>query len=86
MIEDESFVARLAVLHPGEILGREFLEPLEMSQNWLTVATGVSPRRTNEILLGKRRFEADTAPRLSRYFATTDGFSPNLHVRFNLGT
>lgn len=33
MIDDESFVAGVAVLHPGEILGGELMEPLETSQN-----------------------------------------------------
>lgn len=31
VIGDKSFVASLAVIHPGGILGRDFLEPLEIS-------------------------------------------------------
>ncbi len=35
---------------------------------------------------GKRRITADTAPRLSRYFGTTDRFWLDLQTRFDLET
>ena len=71
-------------IHPGEILMEEFLEPLAVSQNRLTVAIGVPPRRINEIVHGKRRITADTALRLARYFGTTDRFWLNLQIRYDL--
>ena len=71
-------------IHPGEILMEEFLEPLAVSQNRLAVAIGVPPRRINEIVHGKRRITADTALRLARYFGTTDRFSLNLQIRYDL--
>jgi addiction module HigA family antidote len=74
----------IAPIHPGEILMEEFLEPLQVSQNRLAVAIGVSPRRINEIVHGKRRVTADTALRLARYFGTTDRFWLNLQTRFDL--
>ena len=74
----------IAPIHPGEILMEEFLEPLQVSQNRLAVAIGVSPRRINEIAHGKRRVTADTALRLARYFGTTDRFWLNLQTRFDL--
>ena len=60
----------LPPIHPGEILLEEFLQPLEISQYRLAKDIGVPVRRINEIVLGKRRITADTALRLSRYFAT----------------
>ena len=48
-------------IHPGEVLLEEFLLPVEISQNALARATGVPPRRINEIVLGKRGITADTA-------------------------
>jgi addiction module HigA family antidote len=48
------------------------------------VAIGVSPRRINEIVHGKRRITADTALRLARYFGTTDMFWVNLQNRYDL--
>ena len=79
-------MATSAPIHPGEILVEEFLKPLEISQNRLAIAIGVPPRRINEIVQGKRRITADTALRLSRYFATTDRFWLNLQTRYDLET
>jgi antitoxin HigA-1 len=59
---------------PGEILLREFIEPLGLTQNGLARAIGVPPRRINEIVLGKRAVTADTALRLARYFGVSDSF------------
>jgi addiction module HigA family antidote len=59
---------KLRPIHPGEVLLEEFLKPMELSQNRLALSIGVSPRRINEIVLGKRRITADTALRLARYF------------------
>ena len=60
--------------HPGEILLEEFLKPMALSQNALARAVGVSPRRINEIVLGKRVVTADTDLRLARYFGMSEGF------------
>ncbi len=45
---------------PGDVLLEDFLKPLDMSQTALANALGVSPRRINEIVLGKRAVTADT--------------------------
>jgi addiction module HigA family antidote len=77
-------MAKIAPIHPGEILLGEFLEPLEVTQHRLAVSIGVPPRRINEIVHGKRRISADTALRLARYFGTTDRFWLNLQTRYDL--
>ncbi|WP_146850971.1 HigA family addiction module antitoxin [Brevifollis gellanilyticus] len=56
-------------IHPGEILREDFLMPLGLSEYRLAKDIGVPPRRINEIVKGKRSVTADTALRLSRYFA-----------------
>ncbi|WP_184391127.1 HigA family addiction module antitoxin [Xanthomonas arboricola] len=61
-------------MHPGKILLEEFLEPMGISQNALARATGVPPRRINEIVLGKRGITADTAVRLAAALGTTERF------------
>jgi addiction module HigA family antidote len=73
-----------APVHPGEILDKEFLEPLELSQYRLAKAISVPPRRINEIVHGTRGVSADTALRLARYFGTTDEFWLNLQMRYDL--
>ncbi|MCC8537803.1 HigA family addiction module antitoxin [Xanthomonas codiaei] len=71
-------------IHPGEILLEEFLEPLGISQNALARATGVPPRRINEIVLGKRGITADTAVRLAAALGTTERFWLGLQADYEL--
>jgi addiction module HigA family antidote len=77
-------VRKMAPIHPGEVLFKEFLEPLGLSQYRLAKDVSVPPRRINEIVQGKRAISADTALRLARYFRTTDRFWLNLQSRFDL--
>ncbi len=74
----------MSPIHPGEVLMREYLEPLGVTQHRLSVAIGVPPRRINEIVHGKRRISTDTALRLARYFATSERFWVNLQDRYDL--
>ena len=71
-------------VHPGEVLLEEFLLPMEISQNALARATGVPPRRINEIVLGKRGITADTALRLAKAFGTSEGFWLGLQADYDL--
>ena len=56
--------------HPGQFLDSRFLQPLALSQDALATALGISRRRVNEIVNGRRGLTADTALRLARYFGT----------------
>ena len=69
---------------PGDILLEEFLIPLDMSQTALAKLLGVSPRRINEIVLGKRAITADTDLRLSRYLRLSEGFFLGLQTDHDL--
>lgn len=60
--------------HPGEMLRKEFLEPLGMTQTELAGRIGVSWPRVNELVNGKRGVTPDTALRLSRLFGTSVEF------------
>jgi addiction module HigA family antidote len=71
-------------IHPGEILLEEFLKPFGVSQYELAKVIGVSPRRINEIVHGKRAITPDTALRLSRAFDVSDRFWLNLQNRYDL--
>ena len=62
----------------------EFLEPLALSQTALARAIGVSPRRINEIVLGKRAITADTDLRLARYWGLSEGFWLGLQIDYDL--
>ena len=71
-------------IHPGEILMKEFLEPMGISQYRLAKDISVVPRKINEIVHGKRAITADTALRLARYFGASEKFWMNLHTRYSM--
>jgi len=75
---------KIPTIHPGEILQEEFLKPLNISQNRLGTELGVSPRRINEIVNGKRSITADTALRLSRFFGNSASFWLGLQMDYDL--
>jgi addiction module HigA family antidote len=77
-------MAKLANIHPGEILLEEFLIPMRISQNRRARDIGVPPRRMNEIVHGKRAVTADTALRLARYFGTSEAFWMGLQADYDL--
>jgi len=64
--------------HPGVILLREFLEPLELTQKTLAAHIGVPTQRINEIVRGKRGITPATAWLLSEALNTTPQFWLNL--------
>jgi len=75
---------KMPPIHPGEILDKEFLKPLGVSQYRLARDIKVDPRRINAIVLGKRAITADTALRLARYFGLSERFWLNLQARHDL--
>lgn len=75
---------KIPAVHPGEILLKEFLEPMGISQNKIGKDLGVSPRRVNEIIHGKRSVTADTALRLSVYFGNSASFWLGLQMDYDL--
>ena len=54
--------AKMAPIHPGEVLLEDFLKPMGITQYRLAQAMNVYPRKINEIVQGKRAVTADTAP------------------------
>ena len=75
---------KLPLVHPGEILLHDFMEPLGLTQTALAKALGVTPIRINHIVRGQRSITADTALRLSRYFGTRPGWWLDLQSHYDL--
>ena len=71
-------------IHPGEIIKKEYLEPLGMSVNALAIALRVPAPRINDVVRQKRGVSIDTALRLSIYFNTTAQFWMNLQTSYDL--
>jgi len=63
------FFARRPV-HPGKMLQNYFLDQSGLTQGELAQCLGISRRRVNELLNGRRGITADTALRLALYFKT----------------
>ena len=64
--------------HPGVILLKEFLEPLELTQKALAAHLNIPVQRVNEIVRGKRGVTPETAWLLSEALRTTPEFWLNL--------
>ncbi|MBD2432542.1 MULTISPECIES: HigA family addiction module antitoxin [Fischerella] len=70
--------------HPGEILLKDFLEPMGISQTELAQAIHVPYQRINELVNGKRGVTPSTALRLSKFFGNSSQFWLNLQQNWDL--
>lgn len=70
--------------HPGEILMREFLEPMSITQSELARRIKVPIQRINTLINGKRGISAETALLLAKEFGTTPEFWMNLQSIYDL--
>jgi antitoxin HigA-1 len=71
-------------VHPGEILLKEFLEPMGLTRYRLAKELHVALPRINDIVHGKRSISADTALRLGTYFGLPAQFWMNLQADYDL--
>lgn len=75
---------KMRPIHPGEILRKEYLEPLGLSANALALALRVPATRIGDILRERRGITPDTALRLARYFGTDAQSWMNLQTSHDL--
>jgi antitoxin HigA-1 len=83
-MRENMMAKKLKPVHPGEILREEFMKPLGLSMNKLSLDLRVPLTRVADIVNGRRRITADTALRLARYFRNTATFWMNLQTRYDL--
>ena len=65
---------KLKPITPGELLLKEFLEPMGLSQYRLGKETGIPAQRIGQIIAGRRAVTADTDLRLCRFFGLSNGY------------
>jgi addiction module HigA family antidote len=70
--------------HPGQFLETRFLRPLAITQTELAAALGVSRRRVNELIRGRRAITPDTAVRLAIFFGNDATFWMHLQVAWDM--
>jgi addiction module HigA family antidote len=75
---------RLAPVHPGEILAKEFIEAKGISRYRVAKAMGVQQRMVDEICASTRAISAATALRLERVFGMEAQVWLNLQARYDL--
>lgn len=75
---------KLKPVHPGEILRKEFMAPLNLNPHKLAMALRVPAPGVYEIVKEERGISIEMALRLGRYFRTTPEFWVNLQVHFDL--
>ena len=61
-------INRMRPVHPGEVLREDYLAPIGLSVNALSLALGVPATRIHEIVKERRAVTADTAARLAKHF------------------
>ena len=81
---DVSTGRRLAPVHPGEVLLKDFIEPLAITRYKVAKLASVQQRRIDEICAGQRAITGDTALRLARLFGTDAAFWINLQAQYDL--
>lgn len=81
---DVSTGKRLAPVHPGEVLMRDFINPMGITRYKVAKLTKVQQRRIDEICSGNRAITGDTALRLARLFGMDAAFWINLQAQYDL--
>jgi addiction module HigA family antidote len=68
----------------GEMLIKEFMEPLDLTQTEVAKKTGLPRKHINELCRNRRVVTADTALILSRVFGNSPDFWLNTQLRTDL--
>jgi addiction module HigA family antidote len=75
---------KLKPVHPGEVLLKDFLEPMALTRYKVAKSINVPQRRIDEICSGQRAMSADTALRLGRFFGMDAQVWMNLQAQYDL--
>ena len=75
---------KLKNIHPGEILSKEFLNPMGLTRFRLSRDTGLLQTSISSIIRGRKKITPETALKLSRYFGTSAKFWLDLQRDFDM--
>ena len=81
---DVSSGRRLASVHPGEVLFKDFIEPMGVTRYRVAKNIDVPQRRIDLICRGESAVTADIALRLARLFGMSGEFWINLQAQYDL--
>lgn len=74
---------KLDEIHPGEILLKDFMRPMEISARQRVSDIDVSPSRISDQVNGQRPITADTALRLGVFFGMESRLWLNLQSEYD---
>ncbi len=74
---------KLKPTSPGEMLEKEFLKPLGLSNYRLAKEIILPSQKIGEIIKGKRAITADTDLRLCKFFGLSDGWWLRLQTDYD---
>ena len=81
---DVSSGRRLAPVHPGDVLLKDFIEPMGITRYRVAKNINVPQRRIDLICRGEAAVSAEMALRLGRLFGSTPEFWVNLQAQYDL--
>ncbi len=84
MKRDLNFYKHRIRTHPGEILKEDYLIPLGLSVDALSLALQLPTEYLDAIVKGKEPVNANVALRLARYFETSSELWMHLQVNYDL--
>lgn len=79
-----NIMRKLKNIHPGEVLKKEFLEPMGISVYRISKETGLSQTRLSQIIRNKRSITAETALKLGKFFNIPAEFWMNLQTLYDI--
>jgi len=71
-------------VHPGEVLQRDFLVPMNISVRQLAKGTGLPLKQINELIRGKIGIAVEDAIQLGKFLKTGPEFWIKLHASYNV--
>ena len=77
---------KLDPVHPGEVLGEDFMKPLGLSAYAVAKAIGATPIAISEIIRCKRSVSAEMALKLGRYFNVSPELWMGIQADYDLET
>lgn len=71
----------LELIHAGQILLSEFIEPLDLTEGKVAEALHVEPARISSMVAGTAPVDADLDLRLTRFFGLSEGYFLRIQTR-----
>ncbi len=76
-------MSKIAEIHPGEILHKEFMKPMRITARKLALAIGLTSSQIIQICAGRQAITSDIALKLGKFFSMDPGFWMNLQSEYD---